>query len=95
MFIGPLVPDGNVVFFEIADVGSALQKPEQLMDHRGQVNFLGGKQRKAVLQVKTHLMAKQRQGPRARAVIFRNPALKNGLQQVKINFHATIIKHVK
>src|SRR6267378_3599354 len=31
---GPFVPDVNVVFLEISDVGLASQEPEQLVDNR-------------------------------------------------------------
>ena len=32
IFVGPLVPDGNLVFLEIGNVGVAFEKPEEFVD---------------------------------------------------------------
>ncbi len=63
VLIGPLIPDGDFVFLEIAHVGVALEKPEQLVDDAAQVQFLGGDQGEAPAEVVAALLAEN--GPRA------------------------------
>ena len=62
VFVGPLVPNADAVVLEVLDVGVALQKPQQLVDDRTQVQLFGGQHRKAFLQIKTHLVAKTPDG---------------------------------
>ena len=69
----------HAVIFEIFDVGIAGQKPQQLVDDRLEVQFLGGEQRKALREVEPHLMAEHRQGADAGAVVLRNPIGENAL----------------
>ncbi len=56
-FVRPFVPDGDAILAQIADVGVALQEPEQFVDHRLQVHALGGDEREAFRQIEAHLMA--------------------------------------
>jgi hypothetical protein len=60
VLVGPFVPDANAVLLQGADVGVALQEPQQFVDDRPQVQLLGGQQRKTSLEVETHLPAEHR-----------------------------------
>src|SRR5204863_5563250 len=66
--VGPLVPDRDAALLQPADVGIASQEPEQLVDDRFEMDFLGGQERKAGCQVETHLPAEGGQRAGARAV---------------------------
>jgi hypothetical protein len=70
VFIGPLVPDRDFVFTEIADVGVTLEEPQQLVDDRAEVEFFSGEQRKSFAQIKPFLSAKDRNRASAGAVGF-------------------------
>src|SRR3546814_8886218 len=75
--VGPFVPDADLVLLEVRDVGVALQEPEQLDDDRAQVQLLGGEEREASLQVESHLVAEDRKGADAGAVLLRHTLGKN------------------
>ncbi len=53
------------------------------------MQFFGGHQRKAVLQIEAHLMTEHRQSAGAGAVGFYRTFIKNSLQQVLELFHAS------
>ena len=48
IFVGPFVPDGDFIFPQVADVGAALEKPQELVDDRAEVEFLRGEEGKPV-----------------------------------------------
>ena len=70
VFTRPFVPDGDVAFLEPIVVRGACQKPQELLDDGAQVNLFGGDQRKAFVQIKTHLIAKHAFGASAGTVGF-------------------------
>jgi hypothetical protein len=61
-------------------IGIALQEPEQLIDDTLEMNFLGGEQRKAFLEVETHLMAEDADGTGAGAVALLVALIEDALQ---------------
>ena len=69
MRISPFIPDADPVIRQILDVGVARQKPQQFVDDRFKVNFLGGEQRKTGIEVKPQLRAEDAQRAGAGAVI--------------------------
>jgi hypothetical protein len=85
---GPLVPDGDPVGAQVGHVGAALQEPEQLVYHALQVDLLGGEQGKTLGQVEAHLVAEDRERPRAGAVGLLGPVLLDVAKQVEIRLHA-------
>lgn len=87
VLIGPFVPDANSVFFQVTDVGIALQKPQQLVNDRAQVQLLGGKHRKAGAEVEAHLPAEHRARTRTGAVCFWGALFENMAHQVKVLSH--------
>ncbi len=86
--IGPFVPDPHLVVLQVPDVGIALQEPQQLMDDRAQVQFLGGDQRKAVIEVEAHLPAEHAARAGAGAVGFFRAVLQHVLEQRQVGLHA-------
>ena len=66
----PLVPNRDAALAQPVVVAGPGEKPQQLLNDGAQVHLLGGDQRKALVQVKPHLVAKHALGARARAVPF-------------------------
>src|SRR5262245_33630899 len=60
MRVGPLVPDRHAVLAQPRYVGVAAQEPQQLVNHRAQVNLLGGDEREPGGEIKAHLASEQR-----------------------------------
>ena len=81
---GPFVPDCHAVLLEPAHVGVAAQEPQQFVDHRLGVDFLGGDQRKTGGQVIAHLMPEQAAGAGAGAIGFGNSLGEHQAKQVLV-----------
>src|SRR5690606_22742177 len=86
--IGPFVPDVDLVVLQVTDVGVAFQEPQQLMDDRAQVQFLGGDQRETLVEVKAHLPTEHAARAGTGAVGFLPAMLKYVLQQIQLLLHA-------
>ncbi|AEW75054.1 hypothetical protein EcWSU1_03626 [Enterobacter ludwigii] len=89
VFICPFVPDRDVVFMQIRNVGIALQEPEQFMNDRAQVAALCRHQRKTFLQIEAHLVAKNGERAGTGTVIFRRALIEHFFHQFKILFHGS------
>ena len=48
VLVGPFVPDGYLVVVQVLDVGIALDEPQQFIDNRTQMQFLGRQQGKSL-----------------------------------------------
>ena len=57
ILVSPLVPYAHTVLLKIVYVSVAAQEPQQFVDNRLEVQFLGCQQRKSVCHVKSHLVA--------------------------------------
>lgn len=68
-------------------IGVATQKPQQLIYYRLQVQFLGSKQRKTFIEVKTHLVAENATSASPRAVRLEHTVVTHMAQQVEVLFH--------
>src|SRR5690606_27176449 len=88
LFVGPFVPDADLVFLQVGDVGLALQEPQQLVDDRAQVQLLGGDQREALAQVEAHLPAEHAARAGTRAVRLVGAVLEHVGQQLQVLLHA-------
>ena len=86
---GVVVPDMDAVFDEIADVGIAFQKPQQLVDHPFQKDPLGGQQRESGFQVETHLVSEDPLGPGSGAVAAHDAFGHDPMQQIEVLFHGS------
>ena len=87
--VGPLVPDADAALLQPAHVGRALQEPDQLTDHRLQVQLLGGHRRKAVGEVEAHLVAEDAQRAGAGAVVLGAPCVRTVSRQIQVLPHPT------
>lgn len=56
-FIGPFIPDRDLMVVEELQVGLSSEEPKELIDNGLEVSFLGGNQRKPFAQIKSQLMA--------------------------------------
>ena len=70
ILVGPLIPYSHTVFLLIFHIGVAFEKPQQLVDNRLQMQFLGGKQWVSVGEVESHLVAENAACAGAGAVAF-------------------------
>ncbi len=70
VFVGPFVPDAHLVFAQVGDIGITLEEPEQFVNNRMQMQFLGRDQRESVGQVEAHLVAEHRQRAGPGAILF-------------------------
>src|SRR5690606_36984496 len=86
-----LVPDADLVVLQPAHIGVALQEPEQFDDDRAQVQLLGGEQRKALRKIEAHLVAEDRAGADAGAVLLLDALVEDQLEQVEIGLHGRIL----
>src|SRR5205807_3567974 len=91
IFVRPFVPDAHAVLAQVADVRFTAQKPQQLIKDRLQMQLFRGNQRKALRQVKPHLIAKNTARSGARSVAFGRPAIQNMTQQLKVLTHSAVV----
>ena len=87
LLVRPFVPDRNIVFLQISDIGIALEKPQELVDDRFQVQFLGRDHWEPVRQIKPHLMAEDAKGAGPRAIVFPDTVLAHALEEIEILLH--------
>lgn len=81
---------------KVANVGIALEEPQQFVDDGADVKFLCRQQGETVLQRKAHLPAKNRQRPRAGAVGLAIPVLEHVAHEVKVLAHVRrVLKNVE
>jgi hypothetical protein len=66
--VRPLVPDADAVVLEVADVRLALDEPQQLVDHRAEVDLAVREQREPGGEIEAHLRTEQAARPDAGAV---------------------------
>ncbi len=90
VFVGPFVPDGDVVFFQVADVGVAFEKPKELVDDGAQVELFGGEQGEALGEVETHLVAEYGTGAGAGAVGLVGAVAEDVLHEVEVGLHGVV-----
>ena len=83
----PFVPNGNTVLFKPFNVRLAPQKPEQFNNNRAQVELFRGQARKAIGQIKAHLVSENAASTRPRAVIAVAAGLKNSVKKVEVCTH--------
>src|SRR4029079_11631315 len=81
---GPLVPDGDAVLPEPADVAVAAEEPEQLDGDRPEVPLLGGDQREALGQVVAESLAEQADRAGAGAVLLGRALLEDAPEEVLV-----------
>ena len=88
--ISPLVPDGDAVLLEIADIGISFQEPEKFVNDGAEVELLGSEQREALGEIKALLGTEDREGPRAGAIILPRPVIKHEFQEPQVRSHRNV-----
>ena len=83
----PFVPDGHAVFAQVADIGIAREKPQQLVDDGAEVELLRGEQRKARAKIEARLRAEDRVGAGAGAVGFEASVVEDEAEQIVVGAH--------
>ena len=82
--VNPVIPDVHIIVYQVLGVGAATDKPKQLMDNALEEDLLGGKEWKAIGQIKTGLSTKNSNGVNARSVFLRLPLRENPVDQVQV-----------
>jgi hypothetical protein len=86
-FVGPGIPNVNIVVCEIFDVGVTGKEPEKFMDDSFEEDFSRRHQREALRQVKAQLRPKNALGPGPGPVAPGNAVIEDVLQKIEVLFH--------
>ena len=86
-FVGPLVPDMDVVLLKVFNVCVALQKPQQFMHDALPVNLFRRDERKALGEIEAHLSAKDRTGTDTRPIHAIHAVLFHVTKQIEVLPH--------
>ncbi len=87
VLIGPLVPDTDTTLLEPADVRTAAQEPDQLVDDAAQMQLLGCEDWEALLQIEPHLVAKHAARAGTGTVGFVDAVVQHMLEQIEVLTH--------
>lgn len=87
VFIGPFVPNRDLVFLEISNVGIAFEKPEKLVNDGAQVELFGGEAGEAFPEIVTGLPTKDAQRPGAGAVTSFLAVFENVGEEIEVSLH--------
>jgi hypothetical protein len=85
--IGPFIPDPHPVLLQVGDIRVAFDEPQQLVDDRAQVQFLGGQAGKSLAQVVADLPPEDRQGAGSGPVGTFLAVLQDIAHQIEVGFH--------
>ena len=87
VFIGPLIPDGDLVVVQVADVRISGDEPEKLVYDGAEMYFLGGEKGETLAEVEAHLVAEHALRAHSGAVLLDYSVLAYVAQQVEVLFH--------
>ena len=87
VFVGPLVPDRDLVVLEPANVGVSSQEPQQFVDHGPDVDFFGGEKWESLGQVEPHLSTKQTTRSNAGTVFAIKAMTEDFVQKLQVCTH--------
>ena len=82
VFVSPLVPDAYTMLLQVFHVRVAFQEPQQFVDDRLQMEFLGGEQRESVVEVVTALGAEDADGSCTCTVTFLSAFCQDTIEDV-------------
>lgn len=85
--IGPFIPDGDIVFPQVADVCLAFQEPEQLVDDGAEVEFFRGEEGKSLAKIEALLGTENRIGASAGAVGFESTLVEDKAKEAVVLLH--------
>ena len=89
VFIGPFIPDGDLVFLEGADVCIALEEPKEFVDDGAEVEFFCGEEGEGVAEVEAFLRAENRKCAGAGAVGFWSAGFEDEAEEAMVLLHGT------
>lgn len=87
LLIRPGIPDVNIVFPEVLDIGVPSQEPKEFVDHAFEKNFTGSDQREPIGEIKSQLSAEDAFGPGPGPVTTDGSSIQNLLQQAEVLVH--------
>ena len=93
--IGPFVPDGHLMVMQVFDIGIPLDKPQQFVYNRAQMDFLRSQKGETLRKVKSHLIAENGLCAGTRPVGLHMPVLHDMLQKLQILLHEKILKFLQ
>ena len=77
--VGPFVPYRDVMVVKERHISIAAEEPEQFVDDRLEVKFLGSEEREAVVEMEAHLIAEDAEGAGTGAVVLRDAVVQDML----------------
>ena len=80
VFIGPFVPDGDLVIAQVGDIGFAFEEPEEFVNDGTEVKFFGGEEREVGVEGEACLCPKDGISAGAGAVVAVGACFKNGIE---------------
>ena len=90
VLVRPFVPDSDSVLAQPGNVGLAPQKPQQLVDHRAQMQLLRRDEGQAVREIEAQLLCEQRQRPRPGAVAFTRAGIADPAHELQVLLHCAV-----
>lgn len=87
VFIGPFIPDANLVLLEVGDVGFAFQEPEEFVNDRPEVKFFSGEAREAFTEIVACLSAKNAECPGSSTVASLLAIVKDIRKEIEVSLH--------
>lgn len=85
--VSPLVPDGDAILVEVADVGIAAKEPKELVDDGAPMELFGGDEGEGFAEVEAGLSAEKGEGAGSRSVSARGAVLEHEAEELVISFH--------
>ena len=85
--VRPFIPDRDPCLLERPDVALPADEPEKFSNHRFQVNFLGGQERKPGAEIEPDLAAEEGASAGSGAIGLRDAILENVPQQFEVGLH--------
>ena len=87
IFIGPFIPDRDVIFLQIPNIRIAADEPQKLVNDGPRMKLLCRQQRKPRPKVKAHLMPEHGPCASAGAIAAVNTFFEYAGQEIKILLH--------
>lgn len=87
MFVGPLVPDGDFVFLQVADIGLAFEKPEKFVNDGAEMELLRRDTGESLAEIVAGLTPEDAESAGAGAITPFLAVLQNVGQKVEVGLH--------
>ena len=87
VLIRPFIPDGHPVILQVFNIGVPGYEPQQFINYRLQMHFLGSEQRESFGKVETHLISEYTLRPDTCPVMLHHPVLADMSEKIQILLH--------